>query len=314
MRTLAMTAILGLAWFAAANILASAISMVWASRLPETTGPDRKRARVLLAVRFLPFVSAALLSLGVFLPAHIDLEPPGADERFGMVVLALAAMGGFVLLYSAWNIARTAFASMRLAALARTSGRTTGIGRMELPGFGGIVLAGVWRPRVIVGSRARGVLTKAELDMAIRHELAHHAAQDNLIRVLMFAVPDLLGPTGAGRRVRRLWEEQAECMADARAAGGDPVRAATLASALLKVARVSGTPPRPLSPAWSAFHHPALLERRIRLLLTPPAQAEGSALFRLWPLGFAVLATSLWLTDLPVRLHRVTELLIASLP
>jgi hypothetical protein len=307
--------ILGLAWFAAINAALSALSWLLSSLVADRVIPTVRRSRQLLALRLLPSVAAAITSFALFVPAHLELEPAQTDERYGMMLLVLAGAALLLLGRSACRLVSAASASRRFAAA--TGGNIAsdrGPRCVELPLLQGIALAGVVRPRIVIGTGARRALTAAELDVAIAHELAHHRTLDNLTRLLLHCVPDFLGATAAARRLERLWDSQAECLADARAAAGDQERATRLASALLKVARLR-THEVPRSLAWSMFHQPALIEMRVRLLVDggaePAEQGHGAA--KASAVAVAVIAGA-WLAGVPTALHGLTERLLAWLP
>jgi hypothetical protein len=66
---------------------------------------------------------------------------------------------------------------------------------------------------------------------------------------------------------------------------------------------------------WSTFHHPALLEVRVRLLVSdtrvmPDIAHRGRTAATC---GATVVAAA-WLVGLPQQLHRLTESLLALLP
>ena len=184
--------------------------------------------------------------------------------------MILAGSGLFLLLRAAYRSARAIRLTVKLAAVTpRRELRRRGLRLLEVPGVPGVALAGIFRPRILIGTRARRVLTAAELDLAVAHEHAHRQAGDNLSRALMLCAPDFLGFVSEARRLERMWEAEAECLADAAAVNGNPLRATRLASALVKVARL-GSGERTWSPGWSTFHQPALLELRVRLLVSSP--------------------------------------------
>jgi beta-lactamase regulating signal transducer with metallopeptidase domain len=314
MRVLASTLILGLAWFAATNLVAAAVAMLAARRVSNTVGASVSRADRLLALRLAPVVCAATVTL-LFVPAHLRLEPPNPDERYGALVFALAAVSMVLFIRAGWNAVRigAASASLRLCARQQAHGRTR---MLDLPLLGGIALAGVLRPTILIGSRTRDILTDAELDVAVAHELAHQSARDNLSRLLMRCAPDAFGWTGTGRRIEQQWEAEAECVADARAIGGSPTRATRLASALVKVARIASDDYRRAhAQGWSSFHHPDLLETRVRLLI----EGRTARVRRRWELRTlalmlaAVLVLAL-MSGMPTELHWLTEEAVSALP
>jgi beta-lactamase regulating signal transducer with metallopeptidase domain len=312
----ATTLILGLAWFAAINLVVSVVALAAGQLFDPRPTATATRARRLLALRLAPALLSLSVTALVFVPAHIWLEPARPDEQIGLVPLMLAAAGLLLLLRAAFRSAKAVRRALRLATLAPQRQIQRGAIRiMEVPGLSGVALAGIVRPRILIGTGARRVLTAAELDLAVAHERAHQRSGDNLSRVLIYCAPDFLGWGAQAGRLERLWEAEAECLADAAAADGNPARATRLASALVKVARLASPSDRTWSPGWSTFHHAALLQTRVRLLVsgtraTPaPARSVPAAA----ACGLAAVATA-WVTGLPRQLHWLTEVLIAVLP
>jgi beta-lactamase regulating signal transducer with metallopeptidase domain len=309
-------AVLALAWFAAINagmsLLVFAASWLFHDRLDA----DAWRARRLLAVRLAPAAASLMIAGTLFLPAHAWLEPARSDERIGLVVLTLAGLGLALLLVSGARWVAAMRATSRLTALPRSRELQHGRTRLrEVQGLRGITLAGIVRPRILIGSRARQVLSPAELELAVAHERAHQHARDNLSRMLLHCAPDFFGWSRPARRLERLWEGEAECLADAAAAAGSPLRATRLAAALVKVARLGGGGDPAWAAGWSAFHHPVLLETRVRRLISrpqqPPAPGNVMRAAAAWAIG--VVGTA-WIAGIPQRLHAITEELIARLP
>jgi hypothetical protein len=307
--------VLGLAWFAAINTMAAGVAIVIARRAPTSLAGCPRRARALLIVRFFPFVAATAFAALVFAPAHAWLEPANPDERYGIVLLSLAGVGLLLIAKAGWNLAHVARGAMLLRKYAARSAGPHNPARItHVPGVG-IALAGVVRPRILIGTSARRLLTAAELDVAVAHEEAHRRAYDNLTRALMLCLPDVFGWTSSGRRLEQRWAAEAECLADARAIDGDRERAACLASALVKVARVVSSRQAVGVAAWSSFHDRSLLQTRVRLLVNdrpaPVPQARGFG-----ALVWMVIASvgAVWLAGIPAALHQLTELLVARLP
>ena len=316
MTVLASTAILGLAWFAAVNAVMSAVCWLATRVMREEVLADARRSRRLLVLRFLPSVTAAIVSCALFVPAHFRLEPVNPDERYGVVTITLACAAVLLLLRSAWRLGRIAFVSTRLSsAICCHETQHGGVTCVDLPLFQGIALAGTFRPRVLIGSGARQALTSGELDVAIAHEVAHQRVGDNLTRLLMMAAPDFLAFTPASARLERLWGAEAECLADARAAGGNVERARKLASALIKVSRLARADDV-ASAAWSLFHQPALIETRIHLLLKRDCDRPIAVSRAFEPLLLAAVAavTVAWAAGLPRELHALTEVILVRLP
>jgi hypothetical protein len=167
-----------------------------------------------------------------------------------------------------------------------------------------------------MGGQVAASLTRAELDVAIAHEIAHRSAVDNLKRWAIYCAPDFFGVSGVARKTERAWHAAAESLADARAVRGDAQRGLDLASALVKVARLTtGKPSSALTPVWSPFNDPSLLERRVHQLTSnvpgaapaKPAYAAGAAL------GLMALVVAL-VPVLAGAIHAITEAAVAFLP
>jgi Zn-dependent protease with chaperone function len=305
-------AILTLAWFAAINVAASIVVLIAARFFGDSVGANPARARRLALARLAPSVLGAIGAFGLFLPAHLTLEPPRSDEWLGPWTLTVGMCGIALVLRSLFQLAAT---WRRSARLVRDSGRDITRGRFcmtEVPLLPGIALAGIMRPRILVGEPARRLLSGEELDVTLAHELAHQQTGDNLTRVLMRCAPDFLAGTRTAHRLETLWAGEAECLADATAVGDSPTRAALLASALVKIGRLAVGEPQ-WSPEWSALHHPALLELRVRRLVSGmPVGAGSSRWFRLAAALSAVAVAVAWSIGLPTELHWLTERLLHS--
>jgi hypothetical protein len=313
--------LLGLMWFAAANAVASLLAWL-VGRAMVARAPKRQSVQFLLVIRLLPAAASSLFVLVVFLPAHWRFEPPDTDESFGVVLAGTATVGLLLILHAGWRAIRAGVAGHRFGAIARRAARHVNPDGadhqvLELKGWRGISLAGIWQPKIFIGSEVLAALTPAELDLAVAHEMAHRRSNDNLKRFAMCCVPDLFGWTSVAQRLEQQWQAEAECEADAQAVGRDGSRAVALASALVKVARLERDGGlRPASPAFSAFHVPTLLELRVRRLVAESAlpSAAGGCMWRLGTTASLALVAGLWLTDFSHALHVITETLVSRLP
>jgi hypothetical protein len=307
-------ALLGLAWFAFVNVVASLAAWTVGRSLTSREGPA---PLTLLAVRLLPAVVASLFAAFVFAPGHIRLEPSDAEESIGFAISALALTGLIIVGRSVWRALQVMAAARRVRRWLHLPIATSAGDAWQVDGFAGVSLAGVIRPRILVGSQARQLLTNDELEAAIAHEAAHRRAYDNVKRCVMFCAPDLFGWSATAQRLEAQWRAAAESQADTRAVDGDPRRAVHLASALVKIARLGTTPRAPLhSPVWSTFHEPSLLEVRVRQLVNGSRVRRSplllpSALSACVAASFVALA---WAADAAARVHHLTEHFIGLLP
>jgi hypothetical protein len=315
-RLLLSTVLLGLAWFAAVNVVVSAGAWLAARHVvkPGRTAPGA----VLLVLRLLPACTAILFVALVFVPAHLRFEPAESDERFGLILSSLAVLGVWMLARSAWRLLQVSAAARRarlwmlLVPVESAAGDT-----YEVSGFAGVSLAGVLRTRILIGSSARVTLTPEELDLAIAHEHAHRRSLDNLKRCAMFCAPDVFGGSAVAARIEERWRAEAEREADVRAVAGDERRAVHLASALVKVARLGTQSGGGLSsPLWSTFNEPPLLEIRVRSLVSACSRPQPRR--RLLQCVAMTLAAStaafIWFADTSHDVHLLTEAFVAVLP
>lgn len=231
-----------------------------ALRIAETFAPHAG-ARLLLLLRLLPLLAAAVLVSGICAPSYLWLEPEATTEHMGLACLAAALLGGWVC---AAGLARAARAVLRSSRYLRDC---RSLADSDAPV---LMLAGVFRPRLLVSRGVRRSLEKDQLVAALRHEGAHRASHDNLKRLLLLAAPEALPFRHGLRRLDRGWARMAEWAADDRAAAGDPRRSLALAAALVRVARM-GAAPAAAPLATSLMADDSDLGVRVDRLLNPPA-------------------------------------------
>jgi beta-lactamase regulating signal transducer with metallopeptidase domain len=310
MAFLLTTLLLASAWFAAVNVTSSLGAWLAAAALRGAR--FRPRAAVLLAIRFFP-AAASLLVIGLFVPTHWAAEARDVKESFGIVVYALAAGGALLMARSVVRALALARADRRLRA--RECASPVIVGATEVDGVPGLALAGLFRTRILIGRRVAQALTAAELDVALAHEDAHRRAIDNVKRWAFHCAPDVLGGSAAARHVEREWHRAAESLADARAARGDAQRALHLASALLKVARLTMPDRFDATIVCSPFNDPVLLKQRIEQLMSAAPDAAPPRRGYVLGVVIGVLASAgLLLPLLAGPLHSITELAVALLP
>jgi beta-lactamase regulating signal transducer with metallopeptidase domain len=317
--------LLALAWFGAVNaaLSAAAAGIGWliqqnAVRLRAASAPV-----ALLLLKLAPGVVALFFTFVVFLPAHWRFEPEGVEESAGYTLVALGTLGAVILLLAVRRAVRDAAITRRLERgwCERARGpRTFADGRLPVYGLPDaspvISLAGLLRPRVFVARPVIEAFTSDEMEASLAHEVAHHDARDNLKRLLVACSPDLLGIWPSGRAVERRWRAAVEFAADDRAVDGLESRAVALASALIKVARLS--PSAAAASSSSAFYDGTLLAARIDRLLTPAGDhVAGHRPARAWRLflGSAMLLAALLAAEAAwFGVHLATEGLVRFLP
>jgi hypothetical protein len=316
-------ATLGFTWFLALNIALSlvvaALARPLAARLAGVE--PAARARALLAARLLPSGISTLFVAAVFLPSFLRLEPRNFDEAFGLTTTTFAVVSCALLVASSW---RAVSAVAELAA--RTRGWLRRADAIALPDAPvpafcldaptpSMSLVGLIRPKLLVTRSLVDLLTRDELAAAIAHEAGHHGSRDNLKRLAMRATPDALSVLGACRLLEREWALAAEQAADAHAAR-DRARGLALASALLKVARL--TPPDPAGALVSPLVGGRAVASRVSRLVEPAGEPRRRSLLA----RAAVVASGLTAAGLAVAsygpllesVHNISEVLVRVLP
>lgn len=308
----ARSIVMSLAWFTGVNAVACAIAILAAVTIgkPDPIG----RPRLLVTIRLFPAFASLVFVATMFLPAQWVFEPRDSDETLGLVVYALAAVGALLLarsLVRAISIAR----ADRQFRPGEDAGTIGGADVRQVDDLPGVSLAGVLKPRILVSSQVVEDLSPSELEVALAHELAHRDAFDNLTRSAFMCAPDLLSGSAIAKRLEQGWREAAEFWADAQASRGDAARAVHLASALIKVARLSAAWTGPsAAPSWSTLHDSALLELRVRQLVNgsvPPAEPLPHPLLTM---AVCIAGTIVAVPLFAETIHHITESLVAILP
>lgn len=259
--------------------------------------PARGGARLLFGFRLIPATVAGAVSAGVCAPSYLWFEPEMALERIGIACLAAAALGVCVCVA---GLARGARAATRTARYRKACEAAR---ESDAPV---LLLAGVFRPRLIVSRGVRRVLNGEQFAVAVRHEEGHGEARDNLKRLLILLTPDALPFVRPLRRVEQEWSRLAEWAADDRAVRGDRRQAVALAEALIRVARLGPAPVHAL--ATQLTGNPEDLAARVERLIEPGSETADEA--RVWP-GVALAACGAAAAFQPSTLAFVHEALEA---
>lgn len=258
-------------------LLSGAVVLAWRAGLRRYL----TEADAVLGVRLLPAMGSATLALTVVLPAFVLYEPRHAHDQPGPLLVISALFSIFVL---ADGIRRGISTWRATRALAR-------------------------RSQAIIAARSvASACDSEEFRQVLAHEAAHRDARDNLKLFLLLTLPDALAWLPAGGALTERWRAATELEADERASGADPRKRLALASALIKVARLSIASGRPRKTARVSAA-PGGIEQRVRRLLVPsPTARRGFFKRRLvtCALLLPVLAVPLY-----ASVHRLIEALVA---
>lgn len=273
-----------------------------------------RSADLLFGLRVLPFVASALVTLAFMVPSFVMLEPHSGDEPMGAVPIAL----------SSCCLALFVAGAVRAAIALRRTGRIVAdclSGRAHAA-FGGLVhvfeprgaspaltAAGIRKPQILVSEQARRMLTRAELRIVLRHEIAHIRRRDNLKKLVF-----LLLPFPGMVQLERAWLDASEMAADATAVRGSS-SAVDLASALLKVSRLALVrTPTALTTALVRSKGKSL-DARVRHLLiwNPDNELPDGGSLSLYGLSATIgtiLCVALFYSAILVRMHMISEWLV----
>jgi len=262
-------------------------AMVWlvvrgtSSAAVKIAGTMRPRmaSRLLFAMRIAPMAVTSFLVVGFCVPSYIWLEPDITGERVGWFCLLAAATGAV-----AWAISllRGFISMVRTENYVRRCRRELGTEEQSPESADVVVLnganavmavAGVVHPRLVVSQRVLDALSDDQREAAFRHEAAHRASRDNLKRLLLMLSPDVMPLMGGLGRIEHAWATFTEWAADDEAVDGSQDRALSLASALVRVAKL-GVYSAPGYVLSSLLENDRDLETRVDRLLREPAYAE----------------------------------------
>jgi beta-lactamase regulating signal transducer with metallopeptidase domain len=244
----------------------SAVGFASRSKLPRALA-------LLIAIRALP---AAIGVVAVFLlciPSYLWFEPSAMHEHVGVACCSAAALAVVLFADAIIRSARAIHGTWRFTQHCQKNGKL-----VKLPDESSAVLvvnssspiltlAGVFHPQLVASQSVLDGLSPDELSAALLHERAHRGSRDNLRRLLLMICPRLPF-AGGSRELERTWARWAEWQADDRAANEDPERSISLASALVRIARMGLSRPMPPLCANFVSGENELQQRVERLLRT----------------------------------------------
>jgi hypothetical protein len=272
MRFYVLFALITAASYATASLLAAWLAAaVWPTlRVRAQHRGPAARARLLAAWRLAPAMAGATLA-AVLAGAFFRFEPRDTTEAPGALLVGAAGLALLFSLHAAVRLLRALRSHVECSRVLRASGRL--VRRADgMPvwivdtDYPVAAVTGLFRTQLVLSTRILTECTAGEIEAVVRHERAHVSRRDNLVRAAILAVPNPLSLTPTGREMQSDWSAAAEECADDAAAGGEEEARTALASALVRVARMTRTP----APGWIpalAFYEGSNLEHRVRRLL-----------------------------------------------
>lgn len=289
--------------------LSALVSVSWRG-LRWLKATEQSLADLLFLLRVLPLFAAIIVTLTFVVPSFQLLEPRSTGEGVGTMPIAL---GMAALFFIAWGCHRVVSAQTRTSRIVARwvagsqpldkNAQTFAFrARRDAPP---LTLVGMRQPRVLVSDSTVELLSADELEVALRHELAHIRSYDNL-KKLVFRFCPFPGMVP----LEAAWSQAAELAAD-DAAILNMNDALNLAAALVKLSRLVpvATPPA----CTVGFVTGSLQERVNRLLAWGEARKRRKPIPRwaaLPPLLLAVFCAFVNYGPLLSMTHEATEWLV----
>ena len=299
----------------ALGVLARLLSPVLIRRAERMV--PRRAAGFLLAARLLPAALAFAAVVGLCVPSYLRFEQRSGVEEVGLACIAAALLCAACFAMAAARSWRAASRSQGYVRYCQMVGRRTSLGAEAPPAWvvdgpaPFLVLAGIVHPRLVISKDVVTALAADQLAAALRHEHAHRVSRDNLKRLVVLLAPDLLPFWRSFDGLERGWSRFTEWAADDHAVAGDSGRSLSLASALVRVARMGACPQAPPLATSLLADNEDLAERVNRLLRetpAPPAAGVPPLLLRVaCGLGCAALAALMLQPSILYPIHSLLE-------
>jgi len=295
-------------------LLSAAVAAAWRALKPSDVA-QRSVAALLFALRTLPLLASVVITFAFVVPSFQRLEPRSINinlgERIGAMPLALGLCALLLIACSCFRVIAAQTGARRVVARWLEGARPLATGARTLmlqsrPEAPAITLVGVRKPKVLVSEATVALLSHDELQLALKHELAHMQAHDNL-KKLVFRFCPFPGMV----KLESAWSEASELAAD-DAAVSSQSDAVDLAAALVKLSRLVPVEAAPVCAI--GFVTSSVSERVARLLAWDEANKARRVRIRTWFVIPPVVAASLLVTiaygPVLALTHEMTEWLV----
>ena len=292
-------------------LLSLLVAMAWRSLRLLRTKSAASLANLLFALRVLPMAVSTLITLGFVVPSFQLLEPRSIDEDMGVMPLVLGVCALLLIVCGIFRVV-TAQARMSSVMAGWMNGASPFSAGTEAVTFRArcaappLTLAGVCKPRVLVSESTLSLLSREELRIALKHEIAHLHSRDNL-KKLVFR----LSPFPGMAKLESAWSHVSEMAAD-DAAVSTPNEAVDLAAALIKLSRL--VPVEAAPACTTGFVTGSIRARVARLLAWDEVRRSKEDRSRRWYAIPPVLAALLCLVatygPALALTHQITEWLV----
>lgn len=217
-------------------LLSALVIVIWrAVKLLHAT--QQRLADVLFVMRVAPLVVSVAITFAFVVPSFQLLEPRSADEGMGAVPLALGICALVLIACGCFRVIAAQATTSRIVAgwLRGARPLDAGVSTVTLQSHRPtppLTLVGFRKPTVLVSESTVALLGRDELQIALKHELAHMQAHDNLKKLIF-----RFCPFPGMAQLESAWSQAAEMAAD-DAAVSKLDDAVDLAAALVKLSRL----------------------------------------------------------------------------
>jgi len=289
-------------------LLSALVEAAWRPLKPSKVA-QQSVAAILFAWRTLPLLISVIVTFALVVPSFRLLEPRSIEGGMAMP-LALGVCALLLIAYSCFRViaAQTRTTRMVTRWLEGTPPQKgdSAITFHSRRGAPPITLVGVRNPRVLVSEDTIALLSRDELNIALKHELEHMKSCDNLKKLIF-----CFCPFPGMAKLESAWSQAAELAAD-DAAVSNQCDAVDLAAALVKLSRLVPVEDAPVCSMGLVAG--SLSQRVARLLTWDEASKARRVRIRTWFVVPLVVAASLFVTiaysPVLVLTHHLTEWLV----
>ena len=301
-------------------LLSAVVAVGWRS-LKLLHATERRLTDLFFALRVLPLAVSVVVTFVFVVPSFQLLEPRSmnVEEGIGAMPLALGICARLLIACGCGRVITAQTQTSRVvagwlegahrlrvdAAAWTQADAVTFRSRREAPP---LTLVGLRKPTVLVSEATVALLTPDELQVALKHELAHMRSRDNL-KKLVFRFCPFPGMA----KLEDAWSHAAELTAD-DAAVSSLDDAVDLAAALVKLSRLIPVEAAPVCTV--GFVTGSISTRVTRLLAWSEAEAGKSRQMRMrpWhaipPVLIALLCVAATYAPVLALTHEMTEWLV----